>query len=85
LPPEHIQVGIIANTPIWLRHYFAEESIKEEIKNIVKFKEQLKGYSCGHHKQLQKQMDNRIKKLKQKLNKELLTKEWNNKEDDRWN
>ena len=41
-----------------------KEVINDEIKNIDKFLERLKGYGCGYHKQLEKQMLNRIKLLK---------------------
>ena len=36
----------------------------DEIRTIEKFLERLKGYGCGGHKQLEKQMLNRIKILK---------------------
>ena len=35
-----------------------------EITTINKYLERLRGYSCGYHKQLEKQMLNRIKLLK---------------------
>ena len=44
-----------------------KEQREEEIESINKFLERLKGYGCGYHKQLEKQMLNRIKKLKRSL------------------
>ena len=38
--------------------------LKEEINNLEKIRERLKGYACGYHKQLDKQIKNRISKLK---------------------
>jgi len=43
---------------------------EDEIQSIEKFLERLKGYSCGNHKQLEKQMLNRMKYLKQEEKKE---------------
>ena len=40
------------------------EKMDDEITTINKYLERLKGYSCGYHKQLEKQMLNRIKSLK---------------------
>ena len=42
----------------------------DEITTINKFLERLRGYGCGYHKQLEKQMLNRIKLLKN--NREIL-------------
>jgi len=42
-----------------------KEQKKDEIGFLLKVKERLKGYGCGYHKQLQKMLFNRIKKLKQ--------------------
>lgn len=36
----------------------------EEIDTIEKFLQRLRGYGCGYHKQLEKQMLNRIKDLR---------------------
>ena len=36
----------------------------DEIESINKFLERLRSYGCGYHKQLEKQMLNKIKKLK---------------------
>ena len=41
----------------------------DEITTINKFLEQLKGYKCGYHKQLENQMLNRINLLKYLENK----------------
>ena len=41
-----------------------KELLNDEINNINKFLERLKGYGCGYHKQLEKQMLNRIKELR---------------------
>lgn len=40
----------------------------DEITTIRKYLERLKGYNCGYHKQLEKQMLNRIKLLSQEKN-----------------
>lgn len=40
-------------------------AFEEEIDNLNKILERLKGYGCGYHKQLEKQILNRIKILKQ--------------------
>ena len=37
----------------------------DEITTTDKYLERLRGYACGYHKQLEKQMLNRIKLLKQ--------------------
>jgi len=37
-PEEHIQAGIIANTPVWLRHHFELQGITQAIEaddNII--------------------------------------------------
>ena len=36
----------------------------DEITTIYKFLERLRGYACGYHKELEKQMLNRIEQLK---------------------
>ena len=40
IPEEHIQKGTIANTPHWLRVYFAKEEQKRILKLIDKFIEE---------------------------------------------
>lgn len=44
-----------------------QETLQDEIKSIKSFLERLRGYGCGYHKQLEKQMLNRIKKLNEVL------------------
>jgi hypothetical protein len=39
------------------------EFIDEEVKEIDKFLERLRGYGCGYHKHLEKQMLNHKKRL----------------------
>lgn len=40
-----------------------KKGIEDEISEINKYLERLRGYGCGYHKQLENQMLNRIKKL----------------------
>ena len=41
---------------------------KSKWRKYITNKQRLKGYGCGYHKQLEKQMLNRIKQLKKKEN-----------------
>ncbi len=43
-------------------------AVDDIVKEIEKDLERLKGYACGYHKQLEKQMLNRIKKLNSQSN-----------------